>query len=342
LNTPLDPHWQEHRAARVQQMLDRIRALPMVASASSINILPLSGRQSGTSYNRVDRPTPTIGAGTGGDYSAISDGYFRTMGIPILAGREFDTRDRNGAPDVAILNQAAAQLIFPGENPIGQRLRVDMYRTPVVEIVGLAADVHHHGLGSAAVPCLFLPQAQAPNGFASLVVRTSGEPAAVIAAVKQQMREVAPDQGVQDINTMEELISISLARPKLQTTLMGIFGAIALILACVGIYAVVSYSVEQRTREMGIRLALGAAPRSILRLVVGEGLWMACAGILAGLAGAILLTRYLATLLYAIRPTDTLVYGAVSALLFAAALAGCYVPARRAIRVDPAVVLREE
>ena len=342
LNTPLDPHWQEHRAVRVQQMLDRVRALPMVASASSIKILPLSGRQSGTGYNRVDRPTPTIGAGTGGDYSVVSEGYFRTMGIPLLAGRDFDGRDQMSASKVAILNQAAASLIFPGENPMGRQLRVDMYRTPVVEIVGLAADVHHHGLDAAPVPCLFLPQAQAPNGLASLVVRTSGEPGAVIAAVKQQMREVAPDQGVQDINTMEELISVSLARPKLQTTLMGVFGAIALILACVGIYAVVSYSVEQRTREMGIRLALGAAPRSIQRLILGDGLWMAACGIAAGLLAAMVLTRYLASLLYTIRPTDGLVYGSVSAVLLGAALAGCYFPARRAVRVDPAVVLREE
>ena len=290
----------------------------------------------------MDRPAPTIGSGTGGDYSVISDGYFRTMGIPILAGREFDPRDRQGAPGVAILNQAAARLIFPGENPIGQRLRVDMYRTPVVEIVGLAADVHHHALGSAPVPCLFLPQAQTPNGFASLVVRTASDPAAVIASVKQQMREVAPDQGVMDINTMEDLISGSLARPKLETTLMGMFGALALILACVGIYAVASYSVVERTREMGIRLALGAAPRSILRLILGEGLCLAGAGIAGGLLAAIVLTRYLATLLYTIRPSDAVVYGSVSALLFAAALAGCYFPARRALRVDPARVLREE
>ncbi|MBZ5618724.1 MAG: ABC transporter permease [Acidobacteriia bacterium] len=342
LMTPLDEHWMEHRAAVVQQILERVRALPMVAAASSIHLIPLGGVQSGSSYYRTDRPAPPPGSNTGGDVSVISDGYFRTMGIPLVAGREFEGRDRMGAPDVAIVNQTEAEEIYPGENPLGKHLKVSWNRIPEVEIVGVAADVRHHGLEKTPLPCLFLPQAQAPSGFASVVVRTSGDPAAAIAAVKEQMRAVAPNQGIQDINTMEQLISGSMARPKLQMTLMSIFGAIALALACLGVYAVVSYSVEQRTREMGIRVALGAAPTSILRLVLGEGVSLASAGIAAGLLAALALTRYLATLLYTVRPTDPLVYGAVSALLGAAAVAGCYFPAHRATRVDPAVVLREE
>jgi predicted permease len=274
--------------------------------------------------------------------SVISDAYFRTMGIPLIAGREFEPRDRMDAPQVAILNQAAAQLIFPGENPVGRRLKADWFPIRVAEIVGVAADVRHNGLDLTPAPCLFLAQAQVGNGMASLVIRTASDPELAIRAVKEEMRAVAPDQGVQEVNTMEQLISSSLARPRLQVTLMAIFGVVALALACVGVFAVVSYSVEQRTREMGIRLALGAAPDSILRLVLGEGLALASAGILGGLLAALVLTRYLATLLYTVRPTDPLVYAAVSALLGAAAIAGCYFPARRATRVDPAVVLRDE
>jgi putative ABC transport system permease protein len=342
LATPLDAQWQQHRAARVEQMLERIRALPMVTSASSIHLLPLSGSQSGSDFYRADRPAPSPGSGTGGDVSVISDGYFRTMGIPMIAGREFGPRDRMGAPQVAIVNQAAAKLIFPGENPVGQHLKAFWYPISVAEVVGVAADVRHNGLDLAPEPCLFLSQAQAPSGMASLVIRTSSDPASAIAAVKEQMRAAAPNQGVQDVNTMEQLISSSMARPKLQVVLMAIFGVVALALACVGVFAVVSYSVEQRSREMGIRLALGAAPRSILRLVLGEGLALASAGILGGLLAALALTRYLATLLYSVRPTDPLVYSGVTALLALAAAAGCFVPARRATRVDPAVVLREE
>ncbi len=343
LATPLDEHWQEHRAARVERMLERIRALPMVTSASSIHLLPLSGSQSGSGYYRTDRPRSTIGSGPGGEVSVISDGYFQTMGIPMTAGREFEPRDRRGSPPVAILNQAAARMVFPGENPVGQRLQVDwpVYPKPVVEIVGVAADVRHNGLDHKPAPCLFLSQAQAPSGMASLVIRTASDPAAAIAAVKEQMQAAAPNQGVQDVTTMEQLISSSLARPKLEVVLTAIFGVVALALACVGVFAVVSYSVEQRTREMGIRLALGAAPLSILRMVLGEGLSLACAGITAGLLAALGLTRFLATLLYTVRPTDPMVYAVATILLGMAAIAGCYVPARRATRVDPAVVLRE-
>ena len=210
-----------------------------------------------------------------------------------------------------------------------------------VEIVGLAADIRHNALDATPEPCLFLPHAQQPSGFVSLVVRTRAQSLSAVSAVKEQIRAAAPHQGAQEIETMEDVVSASIARPRLDVAILGVFGLLALALAALGIYAVVSYSVEQRTREMGIRLALGAAPRSIRRMVLREGLLLALAGIGAGLAAALGLTRYLASLLYAIRPTDALVYAAVSAVL-AAAIAGCFVPARRATRVDPAVVLREE
>ncbi len=330
------------RAALIEQMLARIRTLPQVTSASSISFLPLSGSQSGTAYYRTDRPAPPLGAMPGGDTSVVSDGYFRTMGIPLVAGREFEERDRSGSPQVAILNQTAARRNFPGENPVGKRMHVDWTGPPEVEIVGVAKDVRHNGLENSPDPCLFLPQAQRPAGWASLLVRTADDPAGVVAAVKQQIHVVAPHQGIEEVQTMERVMSDSLARPRLDATIFAIFGGIALLLASVGIFAVISYSVEQRTREMGIRIALGAVPGAILRQVLREGLALCAVGVAIGLGAAFLLTRYLTTLLFAIRPTDTLVYTVVSLVLAASALAGCYFPARHATRVDPAIVLREE
>jgi len=334
------------RADLMRGMLDRIRSLPMVASASSIHLLPMTGMNSGSWYYRLDRPKPGPGSMAGGDVSVISDGYFATMGIPLLAGREFDQRDRAGSPLVAILNRTAANRYFPGEIPIGKRMDVSWTRIgrgpDEVEIVGVAADTHQSGLGVSPDPCMYLAHSQQPSGFASLVVRTRGDTHAAIEAVKQQIHDVYASQGVQDIQTMDEVMRDSVAKPRLEVAVFSIFGGLALLLACVGTYAVISYSVEQRTREMGIRVALGAAPPAILRMVLGEGLGLAVAGITVGMVSALILTRYLRTLLYAVKPTDPAIFAMVAAVLALSAVAGCYFPARRATRVDPAVVLHEE
>jgi len=332
----------QRRAAAINQMLDRVRALPLVSSAGSIHVLPMGGGNSGTGYYRLDRPAPPLGGGTGGEISIISDRYFQTMGIPLLAGRDFDSRDRLGSPAVAILNKSAAQEIYADESPIGKRMNVFWSGDREVEVVGVVADIRHDALSVEPSPTMFLPNAQRPNSLNALVIQAKGDPSSMVTAVKEQIHAVDPDQGYLEVRTMEQLTAQSIAGPKVQAALMGIFGLVALVLACVGIYAVVSYGVEQRTREMGIRLALGAAPRSILRMVLREGFVLAAAGIGSGLVAASALTRYLSTLLYTIRPTDPAVYSAVSAILVIAALAGCYFPARRATHVDPAVVLREE
>ena len=333
------------RAILVAQMLDRIRVLPGVATASSIHLLPMAGNgNSGTGYYRTDRPKPPP-ATSGGDVSIVSDAYFHTMGIPMVAGREFDLHDRAGSLGVAILNQTAARQIFPGENPLGKRMSVQwgMELSDVeVEIVGVSADIHHRGLDGKPEPCLFMPQAQQPNAYVSLVVRTAADPVSLIPAVKEQIHAVSASQGIQDIQTMEEVVSNSVARPKLDATILGIFGVMALVLACLGIYAVMSYSVEQRMREMGIRLALGAAPAGILGMVLREGMAVAAAGIVAGIGASLGLTRYLSSLLYVVKSADPAVFAAVTTVLAAAAAAGCYFPARRATRVDPVMVLREE
>jgi putative ABC transport system permease protein len=330
------------RAAVVQEMLERVRVQPGVTAASSIHVLPMGGGNSGTGYHRSDRPEPPPGSGTGGEVSVVSEDYFRTMGIALIAGRDFDARDRIGSPGVAILNQSAAKYLYPGEEPLGKRLKVFWSPLTEVEVVGVAADIRHDGLNYRPEPCLFVCNRQAPSMMASLLVRTAGPAAAAVAAVREQMRQVDPDQGVAQVATLEQLVGDSIAEPRLYATLFAAFGALALGLACVGIYAVISYSVEQRSREMGIRLALGAAPALILRLVLREGLVLACIGVGVGIAAALTLTRYLETLLYTVKPTDPGVFAAVGALLLAAAAAGCWFPARRATIVDPVVVLREE
>lgn len=329
------------RAAVVEEMLERVRRLPQVTSAASIHILPFLGN-SGTGYYRLDRPAPRPGESTGGEVSVISTDYFRTMGISVICGRDFDARDRAGALQTAILNQSAARMLFDNEDPIGKHLNVAWGEKPEVEVVGVVADIRHGGLQYKPDPCLFLPNRQQPNLRVSLVIRSSGDPAVLAQLVRNQIREVDLDQGISDVMPMDTLISDSMARPRLQTVLLGLFGSIALILACVGIYGVIAYSVEQRTREIGVRVALGAEPRKILRFVFREGLSLTAIGIVLGSCAAFALTRYLSTLLYEVTPTDPTIFGGVIGVLTLVAMAACWFPARRATQVDPAVVLREE
>jgi predicted permease len=331
------------RAGIIAGTLEKLRALPQVKSASSIHVLPMLGTNSGTDYNRADRPEPAPGTGTGGEVSVISDDYFRTMGIAMVAGRDFDRRvDRYGSPGVAIMNRAAATMLFPGENPVGKRLRLFWSFVTNPEIVGVVENMRHDSVDLAPQPTVYVYNVQAPSMFASLVVRTQGNPVTAVAAVKEAMRQVDPDQGAAEITSMEQLVSNAIAVPRLQTVLLGAFGALGLLLACVGIYSVISYSVVQRVREVGIRLALGAAPGAIRGMVLREGMLLAAVGIGAGAAASLALTRYLATMLYTVKPTDPAVFASVAAILAAAAAAGCWFPARRATSVDPAVVLREE
>jgi putative ABC transport system permease protein len=329
------------RAGVVTQMLDRLRQLPMVESASSNSSLP-TRQSAGSGYNRADRPAPAPGAGKGGDVAVVSDDYFRTMKIPVLAGREFDRRDRIASPSVVVLNRSAARLLFDNEDPIGKPLQVQWAGATNPQVIGVVEDMRHYGLAIEPQPTLYVCNAQAPSLFTSLLIRTRGDPMNAASAIKEQMRQVDPDQGTADIVPVEQLVSGAIAGPRLQTILLSAFGALALVLACVGIYAVIAYSVAQRTRELGIRLALGAAPAAIRGMVLREGMAVAAIGIGAGLLAAFGLTRYLTTLLYAVKPTDAGVYAAVCAVLALSAAAGCWLPAHRATGVDPAVVLREE
>jgi putative ABC transport system permease protein len=330
------------RVPVVERMLARIRALPQVTAAASIHFLPMNGIGSGSGVYRGDRPAPAPGLMPGAGFSVISDGYFRTMGIPLIAGREFELRDRMDAPLVAVINQAAARMLYAGENPIGKQLMVQWDGPPQAEIVGVAADSRFEGMETKPGPFIFLPNSQRPSLSAGLVVRTASDPVTMISAVREAMRSVDPEQGVMETSTMEQRVTDAVARPRLQTILLGAFGVLALILACIGIYGVLAYAVSQRMREMGVRLALGAAPGRILREILTGGLRPAIAGLFIGLGAALALTRYLETLLYSVRPTDPTVFAGAIVTLLLVAIVACYIPARRAARVDPMIVLRDE
>jgi len=249
-------------------------------------------------------PTPLPGSTPDAGFSVISDGYFHTMGIPLVSGREFDSRDLAASKLVAVINQAAARMLYGNENPLGKQLMVQWNGPPQAEIVGIAADSRFDSVQARPEACIFLPNSQRPSLFSGLVIRTAADPLTMIAAVREAIRGVDPEQGVMDTSTMEQRIADSVAQPRLQTTLLGAFGVLALMLACIGIYGVLSYAVSQRVREIGVRLALGATPGAILRQVLSGGLGLAALGLIIGLGSALILTRYMESLLYSVRPND--------------------------------------
>jgi putative ABC transport system permease protein len=333
---------EEYHAEIVREILDRIRALPGVVADGSIGILPMEGTNSGTSYYRADRPDPAPNARPGGDVSIITPGYFEAMRIPMIRGRTFNAQDRAGSPLVAILNQSAARMLFPGEDAVGKRVKVEWTNNDVVEVVGVAADIRHSDVSTLPDPCLFMPNDQQPFPFTALVVRTVGNPAQLEKAIREQIRLVDADQGISKIEQMQQMVSDSIARPRLEAAVLTLVGVIALGLASIGLYGLIAFSVAQRAREIGIRVALGASRAGVFRMILGDGLRLTLIGGIIGLAAIIGLTRFLRGLLFEIQPLDPLTLISVSCLLTFVSLLACYVPARRATKADPAAVLREE
>ena len=326
----------------VNDALERARALPGVVAAGSIARLPMDGANTGSWYYRADRPEPPAGERPGGDISLVTPGYFAAMGIPLRKGRDFTTADRIGSPHVAIVNETAARTFFGDEDPIGRRLAVSWNDAREVEIVGIVGDIRHGRLQQKPAPCLFMPNAQQPFPFAAIVIRTTGDLAALAPVVRAEIHRLDPDQGVSDIQTMEQIVGNAKAQPRMQTLLLAAFGAVALMLTSIGIYGVLAYSVAQRTREIGLRVALGASPAAAFRFVLRDGLRLTAAGMAIGLAAAIVLTRFMQGLLFEIEPLDPVAFVSVIALLLGVAAAACAIPAARASWIDPAVVLRTE
>jgi len=331
------------RAAFYNELVQRVKAYPGVESAAVVNYLPLAGSNSSDDYLIEGEPEPPPGQENEGRYRVASPDYFRTMGITIVRGRGFTDQDKAGAPPVVMLNEAFVRRHWPNQDPIGKRIRFygPIERAPWMQVVGVIADVKHE-LNLPVTPEYYLPHAQDPWNAMVLVARTSVDPASLAGALRQQVLAIDKDQPVFDVKTMQEVRSISVAVYSFSSVMLGIFAFVALLLASIGIYGVMAFAVTQRTQEIGIRIALGARSADVLKLVVTHGMKLALIGLVLGLGGSWALTRFMEKLLVGVQATDLLTFSAVSVCLLIAALVACYLPARRATKVDPLVALRYE
>lgn len=326
-------------------LVARIESLPGVRSASAVIPLPLSGDLFSISFETEGRPVAK-GDRPSADFFAIGGGYFKTMEIPLLKGRDFTERDDKQAPGVIIVNQAFARRFFPGEDPIGKHIRpgisTDESKPAMREIVGVVADVKNRNLSSEFRPGYFVPQAQIPFNQMTVLVKTTNDSRSLITAAQREVTAMDKELPVFNVKTMDDYLAASVAAPRFNTTLLAIFATVALVLTIVGLYGVMSYSVAQRTNEIGIRMALGAQTRDVLGLVVRQGFKLVLIGLSIGLVGAFALMRVIASLLFGVTTKDPLTFAAVAGLLTVVALLACYLPARRATKVDPLVALRYE
>jgi putative ABC transport system permease protein len=335
-----------------QQIIDRLNALSGVKSASAINFPPLSGWNGFCDFDIRGRATPPPDEQFTSQYRVVDWRYMRTMRITLKEGRDFAVSDGPDAAGVAIVNEALARRYWPQQDPVGQQIRLDFPATrnlwePVpkaswLTIVGVASDIHDWYWGEAKIGQLYLPDIQNPSRIMHLVVRTEGDPMALVSAARQAVETVGPDQPVTEIRTMDDLVAASLAQRRLSMVLLGIFAAVATALAALGIYGVMAYGVGQRTHEIGIRMALGAHSGDILRMIVRDGMRLAAIGLVLGIMASFVTMRYLENQLYGVKAIDPVTLISVAIFLGTVAAAACYFPARRAAKVDPLVALRYE
>jgi putative ABC transport system permease protein len=340
--------WQSpQRSAYFQEALDLVRALPGVRSAGLASSLPLAGPTRQLIGIEVKgRPPYEPGKEPAVDANFISPDYFQTMGIQLRTGRQFTSRDGAEAPRVVIINETLAHRFFPNENPIGHQLLMGAFSGAIVGVVG---DAYNRGLDREVYPEFYAPGIQHPKFAGNLLVvraiSSQNNPAglsSLAAAIRKQVREIDPNEPVNQIITMDERLSNSVAVRRFQMLLLGVFAAVALVIAAVGIYGVVSYAVSQRTHEIGIRMALGAQASDVLRMVIWRGVSLALIGVALGLAAALALTRVIKNLLFEVSTTDPATFALIALLLIGVSLIASYIPARRATRVDPLQALRHE
>jgi putative ABC transport system permease protein len=345
------------RAIFYRDLLHQIRTLPGVASASGINHLPLAGDMWDRSFAIEGRPKPRPGESPDAVYRIVMPGYFQTMRLPVRRGRAINGTDDARVPGVVVINERAAHEYWPGKDPIGKRISIDdeegkpMWLT----IIGIAANAKQSDWAAEPVPEVYLSDLQNPDflggggaymtahmSYITLVVRTMSNPADMAPAVKQTVWSIDRNLPISDVLTMDRVVADANAQPRFEMLLLGVFAAIALVLAAVGIYGVISYSVSRRTREIGIRISLGASRTDVLRMVVRQAIVQALAGAVAGLAGALVVSRLIAKMLYGVQPTDPITFGGVAIVLALAAMLAAFVPARRAARIEPMIALRNE
>jgi putative ABC transport system permease protein len=323
--------------------MEQIRAVPGVVSVGTTTTVPLTGGGSTQPFTVEGRPAGTIGEQPMAQTRYISPDYFRAIGIPLRQGRVFSDYDRDNSVPVVIISEAMARRFWPGENPIGKRLTPSFHAEQGArEIVGIVGDVKSSGLEVDSAAMMYLPFRQSPRPFLSFVVRTASNPESLIQPVSKAIYSIDKEQALTDVQTMDQVLIASLSGRRFNMTLLLTFAGVALLLAAVGVYGVMNYTVTLRRRELGIRMALGAEARDVLRLVLGQGLTLTLIGVGAGLISAYALTRLMATLLYGVTATDYLTFITVPAVLIFVGLAASYVPARRATKVNPTIALRTE
>ncbi len=326
-----------------KQATDQIRSLPGVESVAAINTLPFDGPYSGTNLDIEGQPKLPSSQGLSTGVVVTDANYFQTMRIPLKRGRLYTPQEAMEMRHVVVVNEAFAAENFPGQDPIGKRVAIYMKdEPPMTEIIGIVRNNKHKSLDSEVEPMAFWPHAELVYSQMTIVIRTRGDSTAIAAAARNVIRQIDPDQPIGQVATLDVLMAKSVARTRFNSTLLAIFSIVALIMAAVGIYGVMSYSVLQRTHEIGVRMALGAQRADVLRLMLKQGLILAIVGVAVGLAAALGLTRIIATLLFEVPATDKLTFAAVSMGLFAVTVFASYIPAWRATRVDPLVALRYE
>ena len=345
LSLPRSRYPDNRRIAALEgDVLESLRGRPGVQSAGFATYVPLSGFENGWSFLIEGRPPLPVGTYNMAQYRPASAGYFEAIGIPLLRGRSFTSADTPEAPWVVVINDSMAREYWPSENPIGQRIQASGGQPKWRTVIGVVGDVLHEGLDGAAKPEMYLPVEQAMNieSGPTIVVRAESAPGAAAGELRAAVSAIDPAIAVDRIETMQQLVSGSVAQPRFRTVILAAFSLLALVMAAIGIYGVMNYLVIQRTREFGIRLSLGATPTDVLRLVLGRAATLIGAGTCLGLIGSALLVRLITNLLFGTAPLDPLTFAAVPVLLAAVALAASYVPARRATRIDPIVALRCE
>jgi predicted permease len=332
---------EQRTIAFYHDLLERLQASPGIEGAAGVMTLPMTGGLTGGSFQVEGRPKAPDWVDTLVQYNTTTPGYFRVMGIPLLRGRDFDEHDTATSLPVALVNETLVRQFFPNQDPIGHRYRDD-YDGKWRTIVGVVGSVKHQQPMNPPMPGVYSPHAQSPSGWMYITARTRGDPATLVSTVRSVVRDLDRDLPLLKVRTMRQVVADSLSEPRLLTSFLAAFAGFALLLAAIGIYGIVEYSVRQRMHEMGVRVALGASSTNLMGMVLGKSLRLVIAGVALGVPAALGASRLIGSLLYGVSPRDLTVFLAVPALLAFVAIAASYLPARRATKVDPIAALRCE